>query len=77
MGTLQDLINAAKKEMGPKVFDQFRRHMAGEDEPTGKPMVPCICDGTGFSDKVDRGATTTEPKELICPDCLGRGWIEN
>ena len=32
------------------------------------------CAGTGFSDKVNRGIWTMEPREKVCPECFGRGW---
>ena len=53
---IKDLIENCKTEMGPKVFEQFRLDVAGEKVASGKPMVPCWCNGTGFTDNVDRGA---------------------
>lgn len=39
-------------------------------------LVPCaVCAQTGFADRVWRDAWTMEPREKICPECHGRGWV--
>lgn len=74
MSRLSELLANAKAEMGPKLFAQFKKDMASPEKMNAKPYVPCSCNGTGFVDKVDRGDFAMEPRELLCPECLGRGW---
>lgn len=50
-----------------RFFDFFK------PKPRPEPSVCADCRGTGFSDKVGRGAFSMDGP--VCIPCLGSGWL--